>query len=207
MASPQTGNLNARTQVYRSLGTLRSAEVLRSEGVETATEQMYLLVRFVVEVLGRLSDAKWSHAPRSPEAWLSKKLSESLRSWRHAPSQLHDWHTLFANSQRVLDWDPYREFADLLEMRHSENVFRRTAREVSRTPNGPSIGFIVAVAEEFRESRLPAAVRGFDPERGKGHEEAWLATVFRWFLLVGLQRIGVWQRNAREAGRSSAKAP
>jgi hypothetical protein len=178
----QTGRLNVRTEVYRSLGTLRGAEVLLSEGVGTATEQMYLLVRFVVEVLGRLSDAEESHI-RRPETWLSERLGESLHLWRHAPSHLHDWHTLFANSQKVLDWDPYREFANLLEMRHGENVFRRTAREVSRTPHGPSIGFVVAVAEEFRESRLPAAVRGFDPERGKGHEQAWFATVFRWFLL------------------------
>src|SRR5579884_12206 len=182
LASSQTGQLNARTEVYRSLGTLRAAETLFAMGVETATEQMYLLVRFVVEILGRLSDVDRSRIP-NPERWVVDHLNKNLNSWRYIPSQLNDWHRLFTNSKTVLDWDPYREFANLLEMRCSENVFRRAATDASRHPNGPTIGFIVAAAEEFRERRLPAAVHGFDPIRGKGHEEAWFAAVFRWFLL------------------------
>jgi hypothetical protein len=156
--------------------------MLQMRGIKTPTEQMYLLVRFVVEVVGGAAYAEEFHSI-NPEGWLAEKLGESLKSWHHDPSQFHDWHTLFTNSQTVLDWDPYREFGDLLEMRYSEKILRRAEPEVSQRLGGPSIGFIVAVAEDFRERRLPAAMRGFDPVRGKGHEEAWLATVFRWFIL------------------------
>jgi hypothetical protein len=165
------------------LGTLRGAEVLQAEGIATATEQMFLLVRFVIEVFGKLlSDANGVHLS-DPETWMADRLSESTRSWRNASFNFDGWHPLFVHSQTVLDWDPYREFANLLGMRHSETVFQRAALEASRSPNGPSMGLIVAAAEDFRERRLPAAVHGFHPARGNGHEEAWLSAVFRWFLL------------------------
>jgi hypothetical protein len=182
LTSRQMEHPSARTELYRSLGTLRGAELLRSWGVATSTEQMYLLVRFVIEVLGTVSGTEKPKIHNS-EIWLSERLGECFHSGQCATSNLGDWHKLFEISRQVLDWDPYREFADLLEMRHSEDVFRRTAREASRDSNGPSMGFILSVAEEFREKRLPTAVHGFDPERGKGHEEAWLSVVFRWFLL------------------------
>jgi len=173
--------LTTRTKFYRSLGTLRAAEMLLARGIPTPTEQMYLLVRFVVEVLGRHT---YPQEPPSSgaEQWLAGRLEESLEAWRNDTLQLHDWHELFKVSQTVLDWDPYKEFADLLEARYSEAIFRRAAADPSRY-GGSTIGLIIAVVDDFRERRLPAAVRGFDPIRGKGHEEAWLTTVFRWFLL------------------------
>jgi len=143
---------------------------------------MYLLVRFVVEVLGKHAYAQEPQTAGT-ERWLARKLEESLEAWRNDTLRLQDWHTLLKVSQSVLDWDPYHEFAELLEMRYGEAILRRAAAETSRKYGGPTVGLIIAVADDFRERRLPAAVRGFDPIRGIGHEEAWLTTVFRWFLL------------------------
>src|ERR1700738_4167926 len=144
-----------RTEIFRSVGTLRCAEMLRISGATTTTRQMFLLMRFVIDSLGALREPS-ALRTSDVEAWTAERLDEYGRSWESGRSGFRDWRKLFERSQGILNWNPYREFADLLEVRHGEAAITRVASEASRSAGGPGMGFIMALAGDFREVRLLA---------------------------------------------------
>src|SRR5438105_3790799 len=96
VSSPQE-NLSWRAEIFRRVGTLRCAQMLQIAGARTATDQMLLLIHFVIETIGGLCGPSVLHG-RDVESWAAEQLAKRVRSWQHQPSDFDDWHILFERS-------------------------------------------------------------------------------------------------------------
>ena len=83
----------------------------------------------------------------------------------------------------VFDWDVHGDFAILLDQAGEDGL--PSAREKLRNslPHGLTETELEVLSDDFARRVLPRATKAFDMQRGRGHENAWLTTVFYRFAL------------------------
>lgn len=172
-----------RTALHHRLGIFGYCLALQSVGVTLPSEQMVLVARFVERVLGQMTEFPDLADDQAFRQWMAVMVQGALPQIRPPDWTAEPLQTLFSRAGQIIDWDPYREFAEILSVACGPTAYESALRRLARQGFPPWQLDLLGLAENFVQSRLPQALQTFDLQRGAGKEAAWLERVFYRFAL------------------------
>jgi RNA polymerase sigma factor (sigma-70 family) len=170
-----------RTNAYEQFGVYRARQFLLDRGITLPTDQIVSIGHFLNSGLAQADEA-WFERNRTGE--FTSRLTElfGMTLADFDPSHnLRPLKTLLASAEPYIDWDVFRDFAELLHLSEPEAYERAGRRLRNLFPVEPAE--IDLLCDDFVRKALLSAVRAFDLVRGRGSEGAWLETVFYRFAL------------------------
>ena len=171
-----------RTMVHRKFGIFRYSEELRSLGVIAPADQIRSVGLFIERGLGRAREFPRISDDNELESWMRDSISTTLdvEDIGDRPESLH-W--ILLRTGGIVAWNPFREFAELLNYRCGATAYAQARSRLSGKGINVHLLDTWGMAEQFVNKQLPRATRSFDLVRGRGREEQWLASVFYRFAL------------------------
>ncbi|HYS04017.1 MAG TPA: sigma factor-like helix-turn-helix DNA-binding protein [Candidatus Dormibacteraeota bacterium] len=172
-----------RTLLHRAFGVFRYSEELDKNGVSSPSEQITAIGLFIEKVLAHARSLPPLTDERRVTEWMQSAIASFVANSRVTPIKPETLQSLLLRTTPLVVWDPYEDFAELLNIKCGVTAYSLAAQHLRRRGFTVDLSALHGLADHFLNARLPAAVRSFDPVRGFGHEVGWLSRVFYRFAL------------------------
>jgi len=175
-----------RTLLHKRFGIFRYSAALEKCGISSPSEQMFAVGRFIEEGLGNMTKFPRLSDETAVANWMRDAIVSMSPHLIQSGEDLKHFDLLLLRTTRFLAWNPYREFAELLNFRCGAKAYSRAMTLLRSRGFKLGISQLSNLTEQFLLNELPDAIRRFHPSRGVGHEDAWLTKVFYRFALNGV---------------------
>lgn len=192
-----------RTQVHRAIGVFRYSKALDALGVEGPSRQLTAISRFLETRLGTV-DLPPVGSQEALTDWVRSELAVVVRGLDAHVSSGESVAGLALRVQPVVAWNPYEDFAEILNLKCGAQAYSTAARRVRSRGFPFPVDQVCDIAGPFVSTYLPRAVRTFKLTQGAGHEEAWLSTVFYRFALNAAVKARTDQRHLDDLETAAA---
>lgn len=172
-----------RTLLHRKIGLFGYSREFARRGILSPYVQIFLIARIITEWMSRAQRLPSLSDEAELGDWLrnavdSQANSEAIEAAKTAPLT-----RLMLSTAPFVAWNPYRDFAELLNAYCGPKAYDNVANKLNRYGYRVGIDELSELTQPFLKSSLGRAVKSFDPKVGVGRESEWLTTVFYRFAL------------------------
>lgn len=173
-----------KTQLHHQIGIFRYSQMLNQCGVTGPARQIRAIGRFIELYLGPATELPLASNRHQLGDWALRGLGQiATDPGGREPCTLS---TLAVRALPVVVWDPYPDFAELLNFSCGNDAYSLASRRLRSRSFAVEENALWALVAEFLPRYLPRALKSFDCSRGQDNETFWLARVFFRFALKTL---------------------
>jgi RNA polymerase sigma factor (sigma-70 family) len=172
-----------RTLINKQFGIFRYSAELEKYGIANPSEQIVAVGRFVEQSLGRMTNLPRLGDEKAVERWMENAIASAIPELRGSQPILESLECVILRTGHYVAWNPYKDLVELLNFRSGPKAYGQALNHLQMRGFRIGLAQLSNLTQQFLLTRLPDAVRSFDPLRGAGHEEAWLTKVFYRFAL------------------------
>lgn len=172
-----------RTLLHKKIGLFGYSREFNKYGIVSPYMQVVFIGRIIEEQMKRAERLPSLSDNTEVNRWLQKAVEKQVNREKDEPAKLEPLPHLALSTARAVAWDPYRDFAELLNAYCGPRAYQNAANKLGRLGYGVSVENLSDLTQPFVTLRLGRAVKSFDPKIGVGREAEWLTTVFYRFAL------------------------
>lgn len=172
-----------RTLLHKKIGLFGYSREFARYGIVSPYVQIVFIGRIIAEQMDRALRLPSLSNNEEVEKWLKNAVEKQANRESDRAPRLEPLDHLALTTSRVVAWNPYRDFAELLNVYCGPKAYQNAANKLSRHGYDVSLDELSELAQPFLKLTLRQAVRSFDPRIGFGRETEWLTTVFYRFAL------------------------
>lgn len=172
-----------RTLLHRRIGLFGYSREFVKHGILSPYVQIVFIGRIIRDQMENAQQLPSLIDNAEIEKWLGNAVEKQVIRQSNKEPKWEPLDHLALVTARVVAWNPYRDFAELLNVYCGPKAYQNAAHKLSRHGYEVSIDALSELAQPFLTLSLGQAVRSFDPQIGLGRESEWLTTVFYRFAL------------------------
>lgn len=172
-----------RTLLHKKIGLFGYSSELVKRGIVSPYVQIFLIARIIEEHMKAPQQLPSLNDDAQITGWLQNAIEEQTSQEVTQAARVGSLDNLALNTTALVAWNPYRDFAELLNAYCGPKAYDNVANKLNRQGYQVGIDDLSELTQPFLRLSLGRAVRSFDPEIGIGRETEWLTTVFYRFIL------------------------
>src|SRR6266498_3023323 len=196
-----------RTLLHKKIGLFGYSREFGKYGIGSPYMQIVFIGRIISEQMEKTQRLPLLSDEAEIKKWLQNAVEKQANRESDKAPKWEPLDHLALRTARVVAWNPYRDFAELLNAYCGPRAYQNAANKLGRHGYEVSIDDLSELTQPFLKLSLERAVRSFDPMIGLGREAEWLTTVFYRFALKHVVSDRQNKLNLEELRSAEAESP